>query len=489
METQLEIVCKQSPDSSEVQQSISDISSQNITNNNPQWLQNIINKLRELTRPEKQSHLNKTIDDDWEVPFERITMCQRDFQRCGSQGEVFYGKLSNTPVAIKRVKDVSLTKIRHLRELSHKNIIKFRGISQNSNYHFILMEWCQYGTLHDHIHSGRQLSATILSDFAQQIANGMKYLHSKKILHRDLKPSNILLTKQDVLKISDFGTHKVFCNDKLPVTSVTYAGTHAYMAPEVIRSEPYSFPIDVWSYGVVLWEILTSDEPYKNLDSSAVVWAVGNNSFKLPVPSNFPAGFSRILDGCWQADPVKRFTFQQVCMILKGATHEIDKISKERWQPLQAAWKREIRDELNKHLQFKNESNTDQISRKDQAYNEIIEAANKRLNKNNYLYLKLQETCLLAQREREELAKREEELGRREENSRRKEEELAKEQENFRREQEEFLRNKEELNKQLEGLLERERIVAQKEAQFSERDNEFNRIKIQNISDTLEESS
>lgn len=457
MDSQLEIVCKQSTDSLEI---ISDTSS-NITNNEPQWFQNLINKLKELTKYEKQSHASKSVEDDWEIPFERISMCQRDFQRCGSQGEVFYGKLSNNPVAVKRVKDASLTNIRHLKELNHKNVIKFKGISQNSNFYYIIMEWCQYGTLHDHLHNGKQLSATILSDFAQQIASGMKYLHSKKIIHRDLKPSNILLTKQDVLKISDFGTHKVFYNDKLPFTSVTYAGTHAYMAPEVIRSEPYSYPIDVWSYGVVLWELLTSDEPYKNLDSSAVVWAVGNNSFKLPVPSNFPGGFSRILGGCWKANPSERFTFQQVCIILKGAIHEIDKISKERWQPLQAEWKREVRDELNKHLQFKNEHTPDQICRKEQVLNELIEENIKRRNKINDLYLKLQETCLHVQREREE---------------------LTKQKENIRREKEELEKEKEEFYLSKEELINREEGVSRREAEASKRDNESNGTKMQSSS-------
>lgn len=96
-------------------------------------------------------------------------------------------------------------------------------------------------------------------------------------------------------------------------------------------------------------------------------------------------------------------------MILKGATHEVDKISKERWVPLQAEWKREIRVELKKHLQFENDPNEDQLCRqKRQALEEALEQAEKRRNKNNDLYLKLQECCMHLQREREEVARREE---------------------------------------------------------------------------------
>lgn len=356
------------------------------------------------------------IDDDWEIPLERIVMYQNDYHRCGSQGDVYLGRLSNSPVAVKRVRDGALANIRHLKDLDHKNIIHFKGVSQDPrrNFYFIVMEWCNNGTLAQKLHDAHPIiSPSNLCDFAQQIANGMKYLHSKNIIHRDLKPSNILLTRNNELKISDFGTHKVF--NKSSVLSTSQTGTYAYMAPEVIRGESYSFPIDVWSYGVVLWEMFFGLRPYNNLDSSAVVWAVGNNSFHLPVPASFPDGLSFILKGCWHAKAGERMTFQQICMMLKGASPELKKISKERWPPTQAGWKREARDELHKHLQSKNDPSEDEVfTQERKAFEEALEQAQKLRNRNKHLHLKLQECSMLVLRERREIEMREEMVTKRE---------------------------------------------------------------------------
>lgn len=472
---ELEIICKQSSDhlttkdSLETQSQSSSSTNRNhfnyITNNTTNTFLSILNKLRQLTRGPEKHHPN---DDDWDIPFGKIIF-KDDFQRCGSQGIVYHATLSHKSVAVKRVKDASLTNIKHLRDLNHRNILKFHGVSSSgdlySRYYYIIMEWCPYGTLHEHIHSGKQLSSIILSNFTQQIANGMKYLHSKNIIHRDLKPNNILLTRNDVLKISDFGTHKLL--DTRNETTKTFTGTYAYMAPEVHRNEDYSYPVDVWSFGVVLWEIITGDEPYKGLSSWAVCWFVGNigkqiketkesqltsnketskqddnkdngdnivdtkiiNKYfpHLPVPSGFPEGFSRILNGCWRAKQNERLTFQQICMILKGATHEVSKISKERWLPLQAEWKREIKRELDKYeeldkykeldkcKQFMQDPDDHQCRQERQALKDALEQAQKIRNKNNYIYLQLQETRMHLQREREEFMKEKEELARQKE--------------------------------------------------------------------------
>ena len=168
-------------------------------------------------------------DDDWEIPFEHI----KDLQWLGSgaQGAVFMGKYNNEWVAVKKVKEKRETEIKHLRKLNHSNIVAFRGVcTQSPNCYCIVMEFCPYGQLYEFLKSGQQLSPQMIIEWAKQIASGMNYLHSHKIIHRDLKSPNVLISYNDTLKISDFGTCKQL-NDRS--TKMSFTGTVAWMAPEV----------------------------------------------------------------------------------------------------------------------------------------------------------------------------------------------------------------------------------------------------------------
>ncbi|CAG2107715.1 unnamed protein product [Medioppia subpectinata] len=180
--------------------------------------------------------------DDWEIPFENI----RDLEWLGSgaQGAVFMGKINHQLVAVKKVKEKYETDIKHLRKLNHPNIVAFKGVcTQTSNCYCIVMEFCPYGQLYDLLKSGKQVPPKKVVDWVLQIASGMNYLHLHKIIHRDLKSPNVLITYHDVLKISDFGTSKQW-NDRS--TKMSFKGTVAWMAPEVIRNEPCSEKVDVW---------------------------------------------------------------------------------------------------------------------------------------------------------------------------------------------------------------------------------------------------
>lgn len=87
---------------------------------------------------------------------------------------------------------------------------------------------------------------------------------------------------------------------------MSFTGTVAWMAPEVIRHEPCSERVDVWSYGVVLWELLTQEVPYKNLETHAIMWGVGTDTIALPVPTTSPSSIQLLLNQCWNRVPRNR---------------------------------------------------------------------------------------------------------------------------------------------------------------------------------------
>ncbi|KAA0200246.1 hypothetical protein HAZT_HAZT008319 [Hyalella azteca] len=135
-----------------------------------------------------------------------------------------------------------------------------RGVCTTPPVFCIVMEYCPYGPLFNLIKNGHKIAPQLVASWAKQIAQGMNYLHMHRIIHRDLKSpkckcgavcQNVLIGDEQRVKISDFGTSREW-NDVSAIMS--FAGTLAWMAPEVIRNEPCSEKVDIWSFGVVLWQ-------------------------------------------------------------------------------------------------------------------------------------------------------------------------------------------------------------------------------------------
>uniref|UniRef100_A0A8C5EKG7 mitogen-activated protein kinase kinase kinase n=1 Tax=Gouania willdenowi TaxID=441366 RepID=A0A8C5EKG7_GOUWI len=281
--------------------------------------------------------------DMWEVPFEEISELQ--WLGSGAQGAVFLGKFRSEEVAIKKVREQKETDIKHLRKLKHPNIISFKGVCTQAPCYCIIMEYCAQGQLYEVLRAGRKVTPRLLVDWASGIASGMNYLHLHKIIHRDLKSPNVLVTHNDTVKISDFGTSKEL-SDKS--TKMSFAGTVAWMAPEVIRNEPVSEKVDIWSFGVVLWELLTGEIPYKDVDSSAIIWGVGSNSLHLPVPSTCPDGFKILMKQTWQGKPRNRPSFRQILLHLDIASADILGAPQETYFKSQAEWREEVKKHFEK---------------------------------------------------------------------------------------------------------------------------------------------
>ncbi|KGL81681.1 Mitogen-activated protein kinase kinase kinase 13 [Tinamus guttatus] len=346
--------------------------------------------------------------DTWEVPFEEISELQ--WLGSGAQGAVFLGKFRAEEVAIKKVRDQNETDIKHLRKLKHPNIIAFKGVCTQAPCYCIIMEYCAHGQLYEVLRAGRKVTPRLLVDWSTGIASGMNYLHLHKIIHRDLKSPNVLVTHTDAVKISDFGTSKEL-SDKS--TKMSFAGTVAGMAPEVIRNEPVSEKVDIWSFGVVLWELLTGEIPYKDVDSSAIIWGVGSNSLHLPVPSTCPDGFKILMKQTWQSKPRNRPSFRQTLMHLDIASADVLATPQETYFKSQAEW----REEVKKHFEkIKSEGtcihrlDEELIRRRREELRhalDIREHYERKLERANNLYMELSAIMLQLEVREKELIKRE----------------------------------------------------------------------------------
>lgn len=216
---------------------------------------------------------------------------------------------------------------------------------------------------------------------------------------------SILIGINEVVKISDFGTSREWNEIS---TKMSFAGTVAWMAPEVIRNEPCSEKVDIWSYGVVLWEMLTCEIPYKDVDSSAIIWGVGNNTLRLPIPETCPDGFRLIVDLCWKVKPKNRPSFKLILSHLEIAGPQLLKQSDKQYFETQKSWKEGIRTHMLQMTQ--NGTNIhkyeQELIRKRTAEwkhaKDIRIAYENKLEKTNELFMELSEWMMcLQERERE----------------------------------------------------------------------------------------
>jgi serine/threonine protein kinase len=186
----------------------------------------------------------------------------------------------------------------------------------------IVTEFVKQGSLADMLANGSiKLTFNQKLRMLRSAALGINYLHSLHpvIVHRDLKPSNLLVDENGNVKVADFG----FARIKEDNATMTRCGTPCWTAPEVIRGEKYSETADVYSFGVIMWQVLTRKQPFAGRNFMGVSLDVLDGR-RPQVPAECPSGFKKVMKKCWHGEASKRPSMESVVAFFDAALGEHD---------------------------------------------------------------------------------------------------------------------------------------------------------------------
>ncbi len=237
----------------------------------------------------------------------------------GAQATVYRGHWRERTVAVKFFKDQhqalkDFHKFEHemvlLQRLQHPCITQLIGAVVEPGKLCLVMEYLRYGSLRNVLRS-RAPSVLLRAVIARDAACGLAFLHSQGVLHRDVKPENVLVASlspkaNPVAKLVDFGAARLVDRKASELDLTRAVGTPIYMAPEVLKHEPYSAEADVFSFGMTLYEMFAPDPPYHMFVHAWEVAQFVTAGRRLTIPRGAPAAFQQLIEACWANDAWKR---------------------------------------------------------------------------------------------------------------------------------------------------------------------------------------
>jgi len=242
----------------------------------------------------------------------------------GSYGEVYLSKnkLNNKLYAIKHIKkkqvfsmnqklEIIYREISIHKTLIHPNIIRLYSFKEDSNSFFLIMEYAKNGNLFNKIRKSRRLSEKQAFHYFIQTVNAINFLHSNEYVHRDIKPENILIDENNNVKLCDFG----WCVDVSGGQRGTFCGTYEYMAPEIVEDRPYDKSIDVWSLGILLYEMLHGYSPFRADDQDnykAIFKNIENKKFTFDNKLNISEDCKEVIKLLLEGDEKKRIKVGEI---------------------------------------------------------------------------------------------------------------------------------------------------------------------------------
>ncbi|KAK4786421.1 hypothetical protein SAY86_003110 [Trapa natans] len=271
--------------------------------------------------------------DEWTLELRKLNMGEPFAQ--GAFGKLYRGTYHGEEVAIKilerpendpekaqLMEQQFQQEVMMLATLKHPNIVRFIGACRKPLVWCIVTEYAKGGSVRSFL-SRRQNRAVPLRLAVKQaldVARGMAYVHGLGFIHRDLKSDNLLINSDKTIKIADFGVARIEVQTE-GMTPET--GTYRWMAPEMIQHRHYTQKVDVYSFGIVLWELITGMLPFQNMTAVQAAFAVVNKGVRPIIPSDCLPILSEIMTRCWDPNPEVRPPFSEIVMMLEYAEAEV----------------------------------------------------------------------------------------------------------------------------------------------------------------------
>ncbi|XP_067108605.1 tyrosine-protein kinase Lyn [Osmerus mordax] len=270
-------------------------------------------------KPKAQKPWDK---DAWEISKESIKMMKK--LGAGQFGEVWLASYNNsTKVAVKTLKpgtmsvEAFMEEANLMKNLQHERLVRLYAVVTKTPPIYIITEFMSNGSLLDFLKSeaGCKIQLPKLIDFSAQIAEGMAYIEKKNYIHRDLRAANVLVSESLLCKIADFGLARVIEDDQYTAREGAKFPIK-WTAPEAINYGSFTIKSDMWSFGVLLYEILTYGKiPYPGMSNGEVMTSV-QRGYRMPRPENCPSELYDIMSTCWKTKPEDRPTFDYIQSVL-----------------------------------------------------------------------------------------------------------------------------------------------------------------------------
>ncbi|CAL1262896.1 unnamed protein product, partial [Larinioides sclopetarius] len=258
--------------------------------------------------------LSHNTRDHWEIDRSSLNFVRKLGQ--GQFGEVWEGLWNNTtPVAIKTLKTGTmdpkdfLAEAQIMKKLRHQKLVQLYAVCTLEEPIYIITELMKNGSLLEYLQGkARALKLPQLIDMAAQIASGMAYLESQNYIHRDLAARNILVGENNIVKIADFGLARLIKDEYEARVGARFP--IKWTAPEAANYSKFSIKSDVWSFGILLTELVTYGRiPYPGMTNAEVLHQV-EHGYRMPCPPGCPSALYEIMLETWHKDPMKRPTFE-----------------------------------------------------------------------------------------------------------------------------------------------------------------------------------